>query len=186
MHFVVFNCVEIFTAKDLITILFSFAALAFSITTFILSRRLNIKQSILKTALDKAKDCNDVWDKERLKNNVSDKTEKYSAPYYDTISELVISKELITISYDLFSASNKDKEKFVTASWKQLKTGIRGFYISESFKIAKKFNEEYNCKSTYCKQVLDIYGFISIGDLENSPDISLIEELKKYKELKES
>jgi hypothetical protein len=33
--------------------------------------------------------------------------------------------------------------------------------------------------------VLGIYEFISIGDLENPPDISLIEELKKYEELKE-
>ncbi len=172
----IFYCLESFALKDFISILISITAVAISITIFYSNRKLNIKQNILKTALDKAKDCNEIW-----KNEGKEKDN----PHYDLISELLISKELIEISYDLYNASHKDKQKYSTAFWKQLRTGLRGFYISESFIRAKKFNEDAipKHKTTYCKQVLKIYEFISIGNLEKRQDDNVIDELNSYPEL---
>lgn len=130
------------------------------------SMRLSIQQAVIKTAIEKAKDCNIIWDK----SNITE--------HYDVISEMVISKEIILKSFEVYQKLEKgvikEKEDYAYIFWKQLKTDVRGFFTSEAVKIALRAN----CKTTYGDQLLSINDFIKNHN-ENQSTQYLFESLRE-------
>jgi hypothetical protein len=145
--------------------------------------RLSIQQAVIKTAIEKAKDCNAAWDKSKkffeeleAKGTKFDKKE-----HYDVISELVISKEIILKSFTVYSKQDsdviKEQEDYAYIFWKQLNTAIRGFFTSDAIRIALAFKH----KTIYGDQLLGVNDFVK-NHIENQDTQYLFEELKQLPE----
>jgi hypothetical protein len=128
----------------LIATLISLFSLYLSATYSHKNIRLSIQQTIFKTVSEKAKDCNAIWEVESDEHT----------PHYKVVSELIISKEVIDKSFDLFkknySSITQFRDDFYYLLWKQLRTDLRE-WIKKSPDVAKLINNEY-----YSKQIEDL------------------------------
>lgn len=106
--------------------------------------RLSIQQLIFKTISEKAKDCNSIWEQECTPNSPNNKL----------ISEIIISREVIDKSFDLFESNYSSIKKFqgtfYKLFWTQLRTDLRSYIINNTETIARSE------KPVYKKQVEDI------------------------------
>jgi hypothetical protein len=145
--------------------------------------RLSIQQAVIKTAIEKAKDCNVAWDKsKKFFDDLEAKGTKFEKKeHYDVISELVISKEIILKSFTVFSKQDRDvieeKEDYAYIFWKQLNTALRGFFTSDAIKIALA----YKHSTTYGDQLLGVNDFVKKHN-ENQSTQHLFEELRNLPE----
>jgi hypothetical protein len=132
----------------------SILAIAISIITIFITRhynqkttRLAIQQRIFITVLEKAKDCNKVWENEPA-DEMND-----TSPHFKVITEMVISSEIIDTSLTLFSKNYKsvidDKPFYYYIFWKQLNVDLRGFFRERTPDIAKKVNSQDYDKQLY-------------------------------------
>jgi hypothetical protein len=130
----------------------SIIAISISIIALLINRkmaqnnlRLSIQQLIFKTISEKVKDCNLIWEKESTMEN----------PNHKLISEIIISREIIDKSFDLFEKNyrsiRKIQTKFYKLFWTQLRTDIRVYIIKRTPEIAEKQNSD-----VYKKQIKDI------------------------------
>jgi len=133
------------------SLLTSIIAIVVSITALYINRRmaqknirLSIQQLIFKTISEKVKDCNSIWEQECTPNS----------PNTKLISEIIISREIIDKSFDLFesnySSIRKFQENFYKLFWTQLRTDLRSYIIKNTETIARSE------KPVYQKQVEDI------------------------------
>lgn len=149
--------------------------------------KLSIQQTLLTLAINKAKDCNDVFDK--LENLYRLIDVQYGVIYQtdekvytrrkhlyeDLISEMVISKELISNAFKLYGTTENyfteaEKAKYKYAFWKQLKTDVRGFYCSIAFKMAiLKEQAKPGSGAGYGHQLLSVCDFLYSPEMENAP-----------------
>ena len=111
--------------------------------------RLSIQQAIFKIVSEKAKDCNMLWE------NEPESEQNDKSPHYKVVSELVISKEVIEKSFDLFEknykAITKLQEDYYYLLWKQLRTDLRQF-IRNAPIIANQIGDKY-----FIKQITDLH-----------------------------
>jgi hypothetical protein len=112
--------------------------------------RFGIQESIFKTVSEKARNCNYLWDAEpRIEK------ENPNSPHFKIMSELIITKEIIEKSFELFGKNElpikNNKDDYYYLFWKQLNTDLRG-WISRTPEIAKGLKNEY-----YTKQVVDLF-----------------------------
>jgi hypothetical protein len=89
--------------------------------------RLTVQQSIFKTVMDKARDCNNIWlsEPEIEKSNPN-------SPHFLVITELIVSIETIEMSFSLFKQNYKSIEEeygtaFYQLFYKQLHVDLRGW-----------------------------------------------------------
>lgn len=112
--------------------------------------QLSIQQAIFKTVSEKAKDCNTLWESEP-----PIEAQNENSAHYKIMSELIITKEIIEKSVDLFSKNDKSiiryKEDYYYLFWKQLRTDLRG-WIRRTPQIAIEVNNQY-----YTQQVADLH-----------------------------
>lgn len=118
--------------------------------------RLSIQQSINEKMLEKANDVNSIWDEE---NNID-----YSLMgipsnlyYYKTISEIIISLQILDttllVYHDNYKKLNKYKLQFQKLFWIQLNTTLRQWIQNESKKTAMT----NSTNRVYGKQIEDLY-----------------------------
>lgn len=133
-----------------LSIIVYFSSVYFSRKNILLS----IQQMLFKTVSEKAKDCNALWESEpanELKNP--------NSPHFKVMSELVITKEIIEKSMDLFG-KNSSKIKYFKDDyyyylfWKQLDTDLRGWF-RRTPQIAQNLNNEI-----YAKQMADVHAVV--------------------------
>ena len=121
-------------------IIISVASLVFSVRFARRNLRMGLQQAIFKIVQDKANDCNLVWKNEPAleMNNQS--------PHFLVMTELVISKEVIGKSFELFSSSwssiQEMREDYYYLLYKQLTPDLRG-YIHRSPAIAQALGNIY-------------------------------------------
>lgn len=131
-------------------------AIAISIISLCLNYNFSIKnirnstqQSIFKTISEKAKECNDLWDKE------PENERSNSSPHFKISTEIMITIEIIERSFRLFEKNYKDIRKFEQdfyyLFWKQLTPDIRG-WIKE-----RAINNSQNFDQIYIDQIKSIY-----------------------------
>jgi len=155
-------------------------SLAFTLRNVRKNIRLSIQQAVIKTAVEKAKDCNAAWDKsKKFFDDWEAKGAKFeSKEHYDVISELVISKEIILKSFTVYSKQDsrviEEKQDYAYIFWKQLNTALRGFFTSEAVKIALA----YGHKTTYGGQLLEVNDFVKNHN-ENQSTQHLFEKLRQ-------
>jgi hypothetical protein len=110
--------------------------------------RLSIQQTIFNTTSSKSKDCNNIW--------MLEKKELSDAPYYETVTEIIISIEIINKSFDLFGKNYKSiskfKDDYFYIFWKQLKTDFRIWVMNNSKNTANKLSNE-----VYSNQINSIH-----------------------------
>jgi hypothetical protein len=115
--------------------------------------RLSIQQAIFKIVSEKAKDCNVLWDNEPMRE------QNDSFPHYKVVSEIIISKEVIEKSFDLFEknykAITKLKDEYYYLLWKQLRTELRQF-IKGAPSVANQINNNY-----FTEQINDLHRIFS-------------------------
>jgi len=120
------------TDKDIqgVTIVISALALLgsiWSITAANKYSRINVIHSLQQLVLDKAKDCNHLW--AIVKNgNFDPAYANTGAPYIETVSEIIISLQLIDNSV----AEYKQKSKidfYLRQFWTQLDTSLRTYIM---------------------------------------------------------
>ena len=115
------------TITAIVAILVSTTAMRINRTMARRNIRLSIQQAIFKIVSEKAKDCNTLWDNETIKS-LSDKF-----PHYKVVSELIISKEVIDKSFELFKKNYKliseFQDDYYYLLWKQLRTDLRNFIL---------------------------------------------------------
>lgn len=132
-----------------LALIISIKALVSNINNAKKNIRLSITQAIFKSISEKAKDCNTLWEKE------SDKSYE-NATHYTVMSELIITKEIINKSLDLFSKNDEKiellKDDFYWLLWKQLRTDLRGWIIRTP-EIVKQMDPR---DEIYSKQVSDL------------------------------
>jgi len=111
---------------------------------------LSIQQAIFKTVLEKAKDCNALWEMEP-----QNELDNESSPHFKVMSELIISKEMIDKSVTLFAENYKSimkyEDDYYFLFWKQLRTDLRG-WIRRTPTIAQQLGDNY-----YTDQVTDLH-----------------------------
>ena len=104
-----------------------------------------IQQLIFKTITEKVKDCNLIWEQEC---NIDSTNHKL-------ISEIIISREIIDKSFELFEKNYKSIRKlqtqFYKLFWTQLRTDLRVYIIERTPKIA-----EMQTNDVYKRQISDI------------------------------
>jgi hypothetical protein len=114
--------------------------------------RISVRQAIFKTVGEKAKDCNAAWEKE----NMVPVAGPQNKPYFSTVSEVIISMEVIGKSLDLFKREYKavmdNEDDYYWLFWKQLRTDLRGFLRTNAPDIAATMRNDY-----YTQQVNDIH-----------------------------
>lgn len=113
---------------------------------------LNIRQKLFDVANERAAACNKVWSTEVKTKEVM--------PNFSTISELVITIEVMERSFGLFELRKKasilNKEDFYYVIWKQLNTELRGFVVNS------KTLTEYSKNQIYRSQVEGIFDKFSM------------------------
>lgn len=139
------------TVTPTLAIIISFVALITNRRIAQRNIRLSIQQLIFKTVVDKAKECNAMWEEEPE----SEKRNPNSA-HFRIVSELVITKEIIDKSFSLFGKNYKSikteyEDDFYYLLWKQLRTDLRG-WIRRTPEIAVGLNNQY-----YSAQVKDLF-----------------------------
>jgi hypothetical protein len=112
---------------SIVAILISIIALFVNRAIAQRNTRLTVQQSIFKTAINKAKDCNSVWlsESENEKSNLN-------SPHFLVITKLIISIEIIEMSFILFKQNYKSIKKeygpaFYELFYKQLHVDLRGW-----------------------------------------------------------
>lgn len=155
MNISILNCLLTNLNWGLIT---SIVAVIVSIIALLINRiiaqkniRLTIQQAIFKIVIDKAKECNVLWESEPEYGK-----QNYNSPHFKVISELIITIEIIDRSFSLFKKNYKAIKKeheddFYYLFWKQLRTDLRG-WIRQTPAIAQKLGDQY-----YSNQVIDIF-----------------------------
>lgn len=134
------------------SIITSLCAILISVIALLINRkmaqnnlRLSIQQLIFKTISEKVKDCNLIWEQESKIDN----------PNHKLISEIIISREIIDKSFDLFEKNYKSIRKiqteFYKLFWTQLRTDLRVYIIDGTPKIAEMQNSDI-----YKQQINDI------------------------------
>lgn len=113
---------------------------------------LSIRQKLFDVANERAAACNKVWS--------SEVKTKEPMPNFSTISELVITIEVMERSFSLFELRKKasilNKEDFYYIIWKQLNTELRGFIVNS------KALGEYSKNQIYRLQVEGVFDKFSM------------------------
>ncbi len=103
--------------------------------------RLSTQNALFKTVSEKARDCNNLWDKE------PDNEKNDSSPHFKISTEIMITIEIINKSFELFEKNYKritdDEKDYYYLFWKQLNPDIRGWVRDHSLKNSKEFSEIY-------------------------------------------
>ncbi len=128
---------------SLIAICISFRALYTSNKLQRQNLSLSIRQKLYDVANERASVCNRVW--------ISELKTKESMPNFNTVSEMVITVEVMERSFSLFQLHKKDsilnKGDFYYIIWKQLNTELRDFVIKS------KTLSEYSSNQIYRSQI---------------------------------
>ena len=137
------------TVTAIVAILVSITAMRINRTMARRNIRLSIQQAIFKIVSEKAKDCNTIWENETIKS-LNDKF-----PHYKVVSELVISKEVIDKSFELFKKNYKliseFQDDYYYLLWKQLRTDLRNFIIKAPESL-EQINNAY-----FSEQISDLH-----------------------------
>jgi len=173
--------------KDYLPIIISIFSVFISVFAIMRSIRLSVKQALLKLAVDKARDCNAVWNELNIKyeKKYGIKKSYPEEKYEDVLSELKISSEVMANAYKLFRfrfflisfnyVSKRDKKSYSYTFWKLLRTDVRGFFVRDALKIALG-KDGYFCR----EQWLGVYEFVTIigKQMEGRPSEDDVSKLK--------
>jgi len=127
------------------------------------------KSSIVELAVQKAKDCNKLWD------DVDDVARS------KLISQMVISSEVVDQSIRIFTVEcpelMKSRDEFGYVFWKSLDTRVRQFFCFDAFRIAVSLGK----KTTYSDQIFSVFIWLK-SSMEQLKDMnaSHIETLEKW------
>lgn len=131
----------------IVAIMISIAALLVNRWIALKNRNLSILQSIFKITMEKANECNVIWDGE------STKDANPNSPHFKVMSELTISREVIEKSISLFARDSgyvkNQTDDFFFIFWKQLRPDLRD-WVRRAPRVAEELKNEY-----YAEQVLD-------------------------------
>src|SRR5258706_5859915 len=119
---------------EVAAIIISLFALLFSGLSYWSSDRyskINLTHTIQDLVLQKAKDCNAIYEKD-IEEGFRNYTAASIGRYYSTISETIISLQLLDNLLKEYSL-NKKREFFLTQFWTQLSTDIRYYFKTVNF-----------------------------------------------------
>lgn len=93
--------------------------------------RINVIHSLQQLVLEKAKDCNNLW--KIVKNgNFDPAYANTGTPYIDTVSEIIISLQLLDNSVEEYKQKGKT-DFYLRQFWTQLDTSLRTFIMQAQY-----------------------------------------------------
>lgn len=187
--------------KDLATVVIAICSFVVAVKTFKISTRntrrnlrLTIQQALLKTAMEKAKDCNSVWERQdtyyQSVYTSAGKGEYHFSLreflYDDVVSEVLMSTEVLDTAFHLYNEageffSEEEKKKYIRVFWKNLKTSIRELVVDTGIEMVIDSEHLKDIRGTYGHQLLSILKFIPLDSeiMEKFPKEDRLVEMQR-------